>query len=373
MFFSSLDRFDLVGVGSTDSVADHGQTRPDIASENLNNGNGRHGDQCCENEVFAQRLSATAGLDVFELHGFPFVCLRGRVANNLANAGSMWGATDTMIEMEPYKRRLHLDRSEVLLIFGLVVLMSSLMFTLGVVVGSGLNGTGLELKGFGTASKVSEHGAAVASQAGHEETEAHEESAEQGERHPASVAEKEKETPGSDLRKAFRDSKQRALVDMTLRDTPNKIPKSVADAEAHFEATKEWDRKPAALEDEDKDKDKEVVQKPVEKVLNQSNTTELKKLFERRPSSIDRFSPTPGAYTVQVASYASQDESTAKITELRKSGFNDAYVQAIRLKNGESWFRVAVGSFPSPAWAKKAGEKLVKRKLASDFVIRQVN
>ena len=80
----------------------------------------------------------------------------------------------------------------------------------------------------------------------------------------------------------------------------------------------------------------------------------------------------PGSYTVQLASFATLDESDAMVKDLRKAGFLDAYNQEIAFKNGEKWHRVALGSYPNPVYARKMGERLRRRGLARDFIVRKI-
>lgn len=261
--------------------------------------------------------------------------------------------------MEPITRRLHLDRMEIFLVLGIMFLVSSLMFTLGVMVGMGVPAP---RSSFSAASST-EHSTVVshndeAPSKNHDHSE---------DRAPASTADHAslKKLPGAELKKAFRDSKQKALVEMTLRDTPDTQPKSIVDAQAHFEASGDSNRSPASVDEKKKDVKKGA---PV-KV---ANSVAVKSLFERRPGSKDRFSPIPGQFTVQVGSYSTADESDAKVFELRKAGFNDAYVQSVKTKKGDVWYRVGVGSFTKSPWAKKIGERVVRRQLSSDFFVRQV-
>jgi septal ring-binding cell division protein DamX len=164
---------------------------------------------------------------------------------------------------------------------------------------------------------------------------------------------------------------------MNLRSSEAVKPKSLVDAKAHFAAHSEWSRNPSSEKNQEKFSN-DIASETNQEIAKYTDepTKEVpqgvKGLFERKPTSQDVFSPAPGSYTVQIASYATPDESNAKIIDLRRSNFNEAYVQPVKLKNGEVWYRVSVGSFPSPSWAKKTGEKLVRQKLASDFVIRQV-
>jgi cell division septation protein DedD len=271
--------------------------------------------------------------------------------------------------VEPYKKRLHLDKTEVTFLLGLVFLISSLMFCFGLLLGFGLKNKGsVEMTHAAVEKKTQSHGRSPASE--HDKpmpNDKHEK-----------VAEKSEVLAGQKLRQDYKESKQRGLVEMSLRSTEAVKPKSMVDARAHFASHPEWSRNPASEKDGEKfakaeesaeqNKDLKSVSDEPAKEVPQG----VKGLFERKPTSLDVFSPMPGSFTVQIASYATADESTAKVIELRKNNFSDAYVQQIKLKNGETWHRVSVGSFKSDDWARKTGEKLVKQKLASDFVVRKV-
>lgn len=272
--------------------------------------------------------------------------------------------------MEPYRKRLHLDKTETIFIFGLVFLISSLMFTFGILVGFSLKPKDVEV----AKNKVDDVHAGLkatmhrspASEESHESSSG--ESHKEGGGESPKIA---KRIPGKVLRQDYYESKQRALVDMALRETPTGEPRSILDTKAHFAANTQWKRDLASeanpAEKDPGSNEAEETEEPKDVALG------VRELFERSPTSSEVFVPTPGSFTVQIASYATKDESRAKVFELRKAGFNDAYVEEVKLKNGETWWRVAVGSFPGANWAKKAGDTLKRRKLAGDFVIRQVN
>lgn len=254
-------------------------------------------------------------------------------------------------------KRLHLDRVEVFLVIGLLTLGFGLVFTLGVLVGYGLGPGAAGGKG------------ATLSHATQAAVEAHGEThAEEAHRAPASA--EAHGDQGGRLRNAFHDAKQQALNDLSTRDTrdaSDSRPKSIADAEAHFESSKTGQREPASHTPE--------IPKVERKVASHSIPHEVapavSRLFERKPASLG-FAPRPGSYTVQVASYATEDESQARVANLRKAGYNDAYYEVSPLKTGEKWYRVGIGSYPSPDWARKTGEKILHRGLAKDYVVRIV-
>lgn len=271
--------------------------------------------------------------------------------------------------MEQPKPRIQLDKMEIGLVFSLFILVAGMMFTLGVLVG---HGVGVRDSGSHLAASTQEamsglHGG------GHADT-SHDQH--DSPRKPASVeGAKTAAAPGADLRKAFRDSKQQALVEMALRENSPAKAKSAMDAEAHLNAHPEWNRKPASTDEDatdEKAKELEMARKAEEAREKGGVPRAVKSLFERKPANADAFTPRSGSYTIQISSYATADEGAVKVSELRRSGFNDAYAETIRLKNGESWHRVGVGSFPNADWARKNGDKIVKRGLAHDYVVRQV-
>jgi cell division septation protein DedD len=254
--------------------------------------------------------------------------------------------------MTSLRKHLSLSRQEATLVLALVLLLSTLMFSVGVFVGYGA-GQSVVVKGG--------HPAENAELAVHEETS-------KG-RAPASVTDAD---AGERLKKNFADSKQRALMDFT-DDQAAMVsePPSIADSEAHFNSNKGWDRRPSSAEVSATEKLEKAVESEDAR-RKAGPPTGVKTLFERSPSSIQGFEPTIGSYTVQVASFATADEAAAKVVDLRKAGMLDAYSQAVQFKNGETWHRVAVGSYPNPMWARKMGDRLVKRSLSRDFVVREV-
>jgi len=259
------------------------------------------------------------------------------------------------------RARIELDRFEILVLFGILVLFSGLMFTFGIMVGYGLpKAAGHEVA----------HAAASESGHGHETADAH------AARVPASekTRSSEDKVAGTSLKQAFREAKQQALTEAVLReqDRESQRPASVPDATAHMEANPQWNHVPAAAEDS---ADVAAVAKAHDQEAAREKAgppSTVKTLFERKPSAVDHFVPNSGSYTVQLGSYATEDESKAKVSALRKAGFNDAYYQATDLPNGDRWYRVGMGSYTSSAWAKKAGERVTKRKFAVDFIVRRV-
>lgn len=266
--------------------------------------------------------------------------------------------------MSPKKSWIHLDRAELFAVFIVLMLSHGLLYVLGVLTGYGLNPEG------------SSHTAAIETVSGHEKKSVAKHSVESG-RSPASVAAEEKaDEPGRALRKAFKESKQQALNELSLRKTVAEgKPKSVVEMEAHFDSHSEWNRKPAMI-----DKAAEIPAEaadaksvPTPTPPKEASTTRaVSGLFERRPSSVQKFEPRPGTFAVQLASYTTEDEAQAKVSELRKAGYDEAFIKTTLNNAGTTWYRVQVGSFPNKAWAQKTGEKIVRRQLAQDYIVRPV-
>jgi len=266
--------------------------------------------------------------------------------------------------MEPYRRRLQLDRQELILLFCVFALISGLMFTLGLMIGYGVHSQSI--------SNVAQQdpsdavGRAPASAAVAVEVAA--KSTKNASAQKNAVEENVGKNSLKTLTDALNQDKQKALNEKALSQTATEM-KSVQDTKAHFaaspEAEKKVERTPASNDD-----DAPVETK--EKKKAHLATERVQGLFERKPAALGKFEPIRGTYTVQVASYATEDEAKARVNALASAGFHEGYVQAIKLQNGEVWYRVAVGSFDSATWAKKSGERLVQAKLASDFVIRKI-
>ena len=242
------------------------------------------------------------------------------------------------------------------MVFVLVVLLAGLMFSVGLWVGLGFAGPHSQIA---AQLGVDVHGEqrAPASEDG---------SSANGNAAPQEVA-------GASLKKAFQESKQKALSEAVVSIQAADTPKSILDATAHKESHAQWDRKPAsnASDEAEKAAFSDLAEKEAKR-LKDGPPAKVKGLFERSPDSVKDFDPVPGNYTLQIASFATAEESAAMVKQLRKSGFLDAYTKAIQFKNGETWHRVAVGSYPNPVYARQMGERIRKRGLSKDFIVRKV-
>ncbi|HVJ65525.1 MAG TPA: SPOR domain-containing protein [Bdellovibrionota bacterium] len=192
--------------------------------------------------------------------------------------------------------------------------------------------------------------------------------------HPASEAvtpevdwHTKKQIP-AEITEAFVKSKQSALIESQLRSkdrTPVGI--SIADAETYFREKKlPWGEVPKELANLDRQ-----IASESKKASENGAKKEASGLFERSPASVKSFKPIPGQSTVQVASYATEEEAVARVNLLISSGMSDAYYTKTKVKN-EFWYQVAVGSYKDKSWAQKTGERMVHRSLASEYFVRKV-
>ncbi|MBK7844823.1 MAG: SPOR domain-containing protein [Bdellovibrionales bacterium] len=92
----------------------------------------------------------------------------------------------------------------------------------------------------------------------------------------------------------------------------------------------------------------------------------------RRPTSILPSVATSsiGKYTIQVASYANEDEAKAHANELKQKGWNAFYLPAEI--NSKTWFRVSIGLFTDQKSAGSFREELMKQSAISSSIIQKI-
>jgi len=79
-----------------------------------------------------------------------------------------------------------------------------------------------------------------------------------------------------------------------------------------------------------------------------------------------------GPYSVQVAAYSDESQAKDRVEALKGLGFPHAYFSAINLgENKETWFRVWLGYYPSFESAKQGGEALQARGEVKNFLVRK--
>lgn len=81
-------------------------------------------------------------------------------------------------------------------------------------------------------------------------------------------------------------------------------------------------------------------------------------------------STTTGKYTIQIASYAKEDEANKHSAELNAKGFS-AFVVPAQIK-GQTWYRVSVGQFPTQTEAVGYKEEFVKKSNISKVIIQKI-
>ena len=172
-----------------------------------------------------------------------------------------------------------------------------------------------------------------------------------------------------EIRESFVKSKQNALIEAQLRSKDRtSIGTSIADAETYFREKKlNWGDLPKEIEKLDRSIASEAA-KPSAAELKD----EVAGLFERSPASVKAFAPIPGQSTIQVASYATEEEAIARVKILIGAGIADAYYSKTKV-GAENWYQVSVGTYRDAKWAKKIGERMIRRSLASEFFVRKVS
>lgn len=108
-----------------------------------------------------------------------------------------------------------------------------------------------------------------------------------------------------------------------------------------------------------------------DKVANNEAAT-AGKVDKRTPSSVlpSVASSAVGKYTVQIASYASEEEAKGHASRLKDKGWNAFYIPAD--VSGRTWFRVSVGLFNSSTSAKNFQEELAKEANITSSIIQKI-
>jgi len=77
-----------------------------------------------------------------------------------------------------------------------------------------------------------------------------------------------------------------------------------------------------------------------------------------------------GKFTVQVASYVSEDEAIKYTTDLKKKGFSAYYLSAE--VNGKTWYRVSVGQFTTLEEAKNFRKELIEKAHLESAIVQKI-
>ncbi|MDZ4661330.1 MAG: SPOR domain-containing protein [Pseudomonadota bacterium] len=81
-------------------------------------------------------------------------------------------------------------------------------------------------------------------------------------------------------------------------------------------------------------------------------------------------STTTGKYTVQIASFAKEDEAVKRSEELKAQGYSAFYISA--QVSGKTWYRVSVGLFQSPSSAAEFKTELMKKANIQSAIVQKI-
>jgi len=98
-------------------------------------------------------------------------------------------------------------------------------------------------------------------------------------------------------------------------------------------------------------------------------------LSPRKVASVSKELPpsfASGPFSVQVASYSDELQAKERVETLKNLGFPHAYFSIIELgDNKETWYRVWLGYYPTPAAAKASGNALQARGEVKNYLVRK--
>ena len=125
---------------------------------------------------------------------------------------------------------------------------------------------------------------------------------------------------------------------------------------------------PPSMAKKDKKNEPSAAAKRVAKNKAPSKTVKEK----RKPQSVlpSVASSAVGKYTVQVASYASEQEAKVHSANLKEKGWNAFYVPAS--VRGRQWYRVSVGLFSTSTSAEKFKRDLVKDNAVNSAYVQKI-
>lgn len=114
------------------------------------------------------------------------------------------------------------------------------------------------------------------------------------------------------------------------------------------------------------------VTKAAERVAD-NKAPEADKPAPRKPQSVlpSYTNEANGKYTVQVASYSSEDEAKKFAKNLREKGYVDAFYIPADVK-GSTWYRVSVGLFESHKSANLYKNQLLAKKTVNSALVQKI-
>lgn len=235
--------------------------------------------------------------------------------------------------MSKFIKRFHFDTKEVITIFSLFLLVSLLMFTLGTMIGKGLNETECLVY-------KSKAGKAKAVSAKHK-------------------SELKKE-------KADKKAKKSGLKKEALKKD-EKAAKKDAAKDKKKSASKKSDKKGRGIASTAGKKSKKM--SPELAVLFEM--PKGRKARKKRARKIASVSDS-GKFIIQTNAYNNEADAKRRVKKLSDSGFR-AFYSPISIPRRGTWYRVGIGYFKSQSKAKLYGKNLVRKKEISSFIIRKVS
>lgn len=299
--------------------------------------------------------------------------------------------------MKNQQSSVRFDHREIAVVFSLFIFVSLLMFTVGILVGKGLQQAKYEGQGgpnrsiatpgatpgahgdHSEAPKMDAHtasvghpGAGTSITTGHDEHPANKEHDDHG----ASPGLEKEPGDGKDL---HAEADPHAPPKNSLEDELPGHHAAVSDEPATLEETESsLDLVPAhpkkdkfaAIDEFPKSKESEKVLKDPKMAKYLEGGAAPRAVASLPPGQLPK-SFAQGKYTVQVGSYPNQREAVERVEALKKQGFPFAYYSAkqIDAKRG-TWFRVWLGYFPDATTAKQGGEHLLSRGEVSSYFVR---
>lgn len=189
----------------------------------------------------------------------------------------------------------------------------------------------------------------------------------------------ESENASNDKNKNLDSSPEEAMTDediAKLSDEFIKEGEQTVDAKHAMENTQE--RQVASNDKNNKNDKKElnkesIIQDTAQRISHNQTPTEPKKESgERSPTSLPALlsSSTIGKYTVQVASYSTQQEAEEYAQNMKSKGFS-AFVIPAEIQ-GKNWYRVSVGLYTTRDEAMAFRKRLIKQANLTSAIVQKI-
>lgn len=129
--------------------------------------------------------------------------------------------------------------------------------------------------------------------------------------------------------------------------------------------------KTAAEGHQSKEHHEEVATAAARVANDQAPAKDLPKKREPQSALPNLSATSAGQFTVQVASYSSEEEAKQHAERLKSSGLTDAFYIAAHV-NGHVWYRVSVGLFATHKSANSFRKQIVKKNIVSAAIVQKV-